>query len=615
MTNETLDMALRMASWGFSVFPLKPRDKRPHRMLGEGGGFHHSSTDPDQIRAWFDTDPNANVGISTHHSDLVVLDFDRWKGKTGLATLVKLQTMFDLSGAVLAETWSGGRHLFFRQREGMEIRNAVDFGGEGFSGIDSRGTGGYVVAPPSGVDCKPEDKEKWPEMPDSGEYFFEDEELLDAESFQVIPEDLARWCLDRIERPNGQYGPRFDVAGALSTDMLDGEGRNNKAAQIVGSLLAQGTPPDVALGILEGWNNGLTDSLDPVELHSVFQSILRKDQRDHPARYGEAANKARRAEAEARKHEELAEELAAKADQVEQIAEQFGDPQDPGAIAVRKQAEQNRKQADRERKTAETKAKEARRAKAEAEKQASKEAEESRRNALQNDLAVSDREEVFSMVSSVIGLVVSGLVQVGPENSQWLVQLGGAQSGSSIQIESTEALMAFGRVAARIAEVSGVVPDPEIKKEWPDYLNAMLRFRELVDPNLSANEQTRDLILAYLDDCPAENVDGDDELDREAHWTAVSRRQPFEYSGWTYLHAVALRAWCAGQRIPDQMISNSALRAVGLETKQVTVRRGGQNRGRMFWRIESDVLRRPVVEGVMPYTREVRIENENGSRN
>ncbi len=45
-----------------------------------------------------------------------------------------------------ARTGGGGKHLYFALRAGNEIRNAVKIGGKP---IDTRGSGGYVLAPPS----------------------------------------------------------------------------------------------------------------------------------------------------------------------------------------------------------------------------------------------------------------------------------------------------------------------------------------------------------------------------------------------------------------------------------------------------------------------------------
>jgi hypothetical protein len=51
----------------------------------------------------------------------------------------------------MASTPSGGGHLYFRPPPGVEIRNSA---GKLGPGLDVRGVGGYVVAPPSVIDGK-----------------------------------------------------------------------------------------------------------------------------------------------------------------------------------------------------------------------------------------------------------------------------------------------------------------------------------------------------------------------------------------------------------------------------------------------------------------------------
>lgn len=105
-----------------------------------------AALEPGIIRAWWRRWPNANVGIVTgKESDLVALDVDaRYQGEESLAAL---EAMYDrLPGTLTARTGGGGRHLFFRHPGGSVHNIARLFGLEG---LDVRGDGGYIVAPPS----------------------------------------------------------------------------------------------------------------------------------------------------------------------------------------------------------------------------------------------------------------------------------------------------------------------------------------------------------------------------------------------------------------------------------------------------------------------------------
>lgn len=108
-------------------------------------GLHSASTDLAVVNAWWDRWPWANVGIVTGQiSGLVVLDVDpRHDGDDSLYRLE--QRHGTLPETVEVVTGSGGRHLYF-QHPGEPVRNSA---GRLGTGLDLRGDGGYVVAPPS----------------------------------------------------------------------------------------------------------------------------------------------------------------------------------------------------------------------------------------------------------------------------------------------------------------------------------------------------------------------------------------------------------------------------------------------------------------------------------
>jgi hypothetical protein len=131
--NGLLDAALSYARRGWAVFPCRPRGKTPLTPHG----CKDATTDPATIRAWWTRWPEANVGIATGRSGLVVVDAD---GPEGLASLRSLPVPKDVPTVKTGK----GVHLYF-SANGHTLRPAVGFR----QGLDLRAGESYVIAPPS----------------------------------------------------------------------------------------------------------------------------------------------------------------------------------------------------------------------------------------------------------------------------------------------------------------------------------------------------------------------------------------------------------------------------------------------------------------------------------
>lgn len=130
------DSALAYAqNEGFNVFPLKPQGKVP---LTEHG-LDDATTDVMTIETWWARWPNANVGVRT--GPIVVVDEDTEDALVHLAE--RLGETIPVTRIARTGT---GRHYYFLPPEGIPIRNTAS---KLAPGIDTRGEGGYVVAPPS----------------------------------------------------------------------------------------------------------------------------------------------------------------------------------------------------------------------------------------------------------------------------------------------------------------------------------------------------------------------------------------------------------------------------------------------------------------------------------
>jgi len=129
--------ALAYVRLGWLVFPLWPRSKQPlHKP-----GYLMATWDPAQIREWWRGNPRYNVGVVTG-AGLIALDIDPAKGGQQW-----WDTHRDLTPpTATSHTGGGGYHLLCQVGSDVEIRNSV---GKIARGIDVRGDGGYIVAPPS----------------------------------------------------------------------------------------------------------------------------------------------------------------------------------------------------------------------------------------------------------------------------------------------------------------------------------------------------------------------------------------------------------------------------------------------------------------------------------
>jgi hypothetical protein len=142
-TGTIRDAALAYAAVGLAVFPCAPGGKQP---LTERG-YRDATTGARRIRGWWAWQPEANIGIATGHG-LDVLDIDVHAGGDGYRILERLHRSNLVPGALAAvRTPSGGTHLYFPSDPDRPQRTWS----RGTMHVDFRGTGGYVLAPPSTV--------------------------------------------------------------------------------------------------------------------------------------------------------------------------------------------------------------------------------------------------------------------------------------------------------------------------------------------------------------------------------------------------------------------------------------------------------------------------------
>lgn len=156
--DSLLGAALAYAGRGWYVFPLHTaiggRCSCGDPTCGSVGkhprtknGLRDATTDEPTIRRWWAKWPDANIGIATGaESGVVVLDVDANNG--GEQSLLELKARHGPLPETVQAITGGGRHVYSRHPGGeVRIRNVVRV--LGLPGLDLRGDGGYVVAPPS----------------------------------------------------------------------------------------------------------------------------------------------------------------------------------------------------------------------------------------------------------------------------------------------------------------------------------------------------------------------------------------------------------------------------------------------------------------------------------
>ena len=144
------------------------------------GGFKSASRDYNTIKDWWNRWPDALIGIPTGKaSGLFVLDIDVKSGVNGFEALAELEEQYGtLPQTLTVTTPSGGEHRYFIMPETDEpLKNTA---GKLGAGLDTRGEGGYVIAPPS---VNAEGK--------SYQYVDKD----------IEPAELPSWIISLLEQP------------------------------------------------------------------------------------------------------------------------------------------------------------------------------------------------------------------------------------------------------------------------------------------------------------------------------------------------------------------------------------------------------------------------------
>jgi hypothetical protein len=240
------EAALGYLKRGWAVVPAGARTKRP---IVPWQAYQHQLPSEAEVSAWFERWPRANLAVITGTiSGIVVVDIDPKNG--GDRSLAALEARHGpLPVTIEAITGGGGRHIYFAH-PGREVRNRVGLA----PGIDLRGDGGCIIAPPS---VHPSGKRyRW---------------KADHAPGQVDLAPLPVWLEQPRFSSDGLKGHSTTYWRKLVHEGVKEGQRNSSIASFAGHLLWHGVDPDVVLELLLAWNR--VRCRPPLEDDEVIRAV------------------------------------------------------------------------------------------------------------------------------------------------------------------------------------------------------------------------------------------------------------------------------------------------------------------------------------------------------
>jgi Bifunctional DNA primase/polymerase, N-terminal/Primase C terminal 1 (PriCT-1) len=244
--------ALALAEKNMAVFPCRPQDKRP----ATANGLKDATTDVNIIRQWWRQEPQFNLAIATGAvSGIFVVDVD---GLDAEVELRRLEAQHGTLPSTVEAITARGRHCYFRLPD-APVRNSA---GKIAPGVDVRGDGGYVLAPPSvhptgkryawSVDC--------------------------ASAFAEAP----AWLIDKVVLPAKGVTPPLPPEAwreLFASGAAEGK-RDHTITKLAGHLLRHRVDPFVCLDLLQSWNvTKCAPPLPDTDIERIVNSVAGRELR------------------------------------------------------------------------------------------------------------------------------------------------------------------------------------------------------------------------------------------------------------------------------------------------------------------------------------------------
>jgi len=250
-----IEHALAFLRMGYNAIPVDSRHK--------GGApfpwkpYQSERVTEAQARDWWTQYPRHGIAILTGAiSGCIVLDLDRHGDNDGIQAAESLYG-WEPEGP-LVRTGGGGLHAYYKH-PGIHVGNATGI----ISGVDVRGDGGFVYAPPS--------------IHKSGTEYTWEVELTPPDELPPLPAWVLEAMRNRDAATRAALAEMDPLESALQTGCDEGQ-RNDTAAKLAGRYCAQGLTPDAVFALLSGWNIRNRPPLTEKELTAIIDSIARREQ-------------------------------------------------------------------------------------------------------------------------------------------------------------------------------------------------------------------------------------------------------------------------------------------------------------------------------------------------
>jgi hypothetical protein len=263
--DQCIETAIECVRLGWALLPLQPRSKEPHFQMSkqlrgtakwrhDENSYANKRANEDEIRKWFEIDPNLNIGVicGEPSGGLVVFDFDDTP-PSGFHVPVTPQTLT-----------RRGFHVYFTTEHKIQC-GQISYQGKTYG--DIKADGGVVVMPGS--------------IHESGHHYGWADFLSPSEAqVEKLPETLMAYC--KVARPKLKLTKRQLPKEGLSNNIISPTNDGLWAALYEPSTLISAEMlrecarrEDIALA--QARVLGIPD----VQLGSKFRCILHKEK--HPS--------------------------------------------------------------------------------------------------------------------------------------------------------------------------------------------------------------------------------------------------------------------------------------------------------------------------------------------
>ncbi|MBT3367837.1 MAG: DNA primase [Nitrospina sp.] len=264
--NNNLKYALRYAKQNWPVLPIhsvmsgkcscgKANCSSAGKHPMTRNGVKDATTDRRKIKEWFRRWPDFNIGIRTGiESDLIVLDVD--PRNRGIESLEKLIAEYGKLPLTIKVKTGNGFHFYFRYPDlSKKFKCATNFAG--YTGLDLKAQGGYVIAPPSN------------HLSGNKYRFIKKKTPRDREAAR-----FPKAMLHLLESKNTK--DLLKTKPTVESSKITKGARNDRLTSFAGVLLYRGFELDEITPLLLKKNEKYCDPpLPPEEVKRIVQSISR----------------------------------------------------------------------------------------------------------------------------------------------------------------------------------------------------------------------------------------------------------------------------------------------------------------------------------------------------